>query len=381
MKIGVLRETAPGETRAGIVPETVRRLARDHEVLVQAGLGSAAHFSDAAYTDAGATVLSNATAVCQQADLIVKVNPPTSEEVTDLASGSALVCLLRPATDGALAQALARQGVTAFALDAMPRITRAQSMDVLSSMATIAGYKAVLLAADALARMTPMLMTAAGTIKPANAMIIGAGVAGLQAIATAKRLGCRVSAVDTRPAVAEQAESLGATFIQLEAGHDAEDAGGYATDLGESFYKHEQEILAPHVAKADLIVSTAMIPGKPAPILITEAMVESMAGGSVIVDLAAAGGGNCTLSRANDTVVHDGVTILAPTNLPADVPINASEMFSRNVATFLGELTGEDGGLNVDLENEVIQGTLVCRDGSVVHPAALKALGLSGSQA
>jgi len=375
MKIGVLRETTPGETRAAMVPETVKRLARDHEILIEARLGEGAYFPDAEYSDAGATVAADAASLYQQADLIVKINPPTDAEVTKLRAGSALISLLRPAVDSALADALARQNVTAFALDAMPRITRAQSMDVLSSMATIAGYKAVLIAAAALSRMTPMLMTAAGTIKPASALIIGAGVAGLQAIATAKRLGARVHAVDTRPAVKEQVESLGADFVQLETGHDAEDAGGYAADLGEAFYKHEQEILAPYVATADLIVSTAMIPGKPAPILITEAMVNQMRGGTVIVDLAAAAGGNCTLSQADQTIAHNGVTILAPTNLPAEAPINASEMFSRNVASFLGELVGEDKQLNVDMENEVVTGTLVTRDGQVVHPAALKALG------
>ena len=377
MRIGVLRESAPGETRAAIVPETVRRLARDHEVLVEAGLGERAFFPDAEYEQAGATVVADAAAVCQQADLVVKINPPSADEIAKLKGGAALISLLRPAVDGALAEALAARNVTAFAMDTVPRITRAQSMDVLSSMSTISGYKAVLLAATHLARMTPMLMTAAGTIKPASALVIGVGVAGLQAIATAKRLGCRVAAVDTRPAVAEQAASLGASFIHLDTSHDAEDAGGYATDLGEAFYKGEQDILAPHVAKTDFIVSTAMIPGKPAPSLITEAMVEQMRGGTVIVDLAIPTGGNCTLSKADETIVHSGVTILAPTNLPAQAPINASEMFSRNVASFLAELTDDDGQLNVDLENEVVTGTLVTRDGKVVHPAALKALGKS----
>ena len=375
MKIGALRETTTGETRAAIVPETVHRLSRDHEILVEAGLGDGAFFADGDYEQAGATVLSSAAQVCQQADLIVKINPPTADEIAQLPSGIGLVALLRPTVDGELAQSLAGANVTAFAMDAVPRITRAQSMDVLSSMATIAGFKAVLLAASALARMTPMLMTAAGTLKPASALIIGAGVAGLQAVATAKRLGCRVAAVDTRPVVAEQVESLGAKFIQLDADHGAEDAGGYATDLGEAFYKQEQDILAPHVAAADIIIATAMIPGKPAPILITEAMVETMAGGAAIVDLAALGGGNCTLSKVDETVTHKGVTIFAPTSLPATAPINASEMFSRNVAAFLGELAGEDGQLNIDMENEVIAGTLITEGGRVVHPAALSALG------
>ena len=378
MKIGVLRETAVGETRAAMVPETVHRLARDHEIVVEAGLGDGAFFADEDYAKAGATIAS-AEEICRQVDLIVKVNPPTPDEIAKLPGGVALVSLLRPAVDGQLVKALAEAKVAGFAMDAMPRITRAQSMDVLSSQATVAGFKAVLLAASALGRMTPMLMTAAGTLKPASALIIGAGVAGLQAIATTKRLGCRVSAVDTRPAVAEQAASLGAQFIQLDADHGAEDSGGYATDLGEAFYKQEQDILAPHVAAADIIITTAMIPGKRAPILITETMVDQMSGGGAIVDLAIAGGGNCTLSKADETIVHSGVTIFAPTNLPATAPINASEMFSRNVATFLGELAGDDGQLNIDMENEVIAGTLVTRDGLVMHPAALKALDESGS--
>ena len=385
MKIGVLREIAAGETRVAIVPETVRRLVRDeHEVLVEAGAGAGAFFDDEAYQSAGATVCADAGELCRQAELIVKINPPADaagerDELAMLHSGVALVSLMDPATRGPLAEALARQGVTSFAMDAMPRITRAQSMDVLSSMATVAGYKAVLLAAAAMGRMTPMLMTAAGTIKPATALVIGAGVAGLQAVATAKRLGARVAAVDTRPAVAEQVESLGASFIPLETTHDAQDAGGYAADLGESFYKQEQDTLAPHVAGADLIICTALIPGRPAPILITDAMVESMRGGSAIVDLAATAGGNCTLSQPDQTVTHGGVAILGPTNLPAQAPINASEMFSRNVASFLGELLGE-GQLNVDLENEIITAALVTRGGKVVHPAALKALGQSESE-
>ena len=374
MKIGVLREVFPGETRAGLAPETVKRLAAKHELLVEAGAGDSAHFADDAYRQAGATIVPDAATLCQQAELIVKINPPTDEEIAKLASGSALISLLDRAADGPLAEALAGRNVTAFAMDTMPRITRAQSMDVLSSMATIAGFKAVLLAASTLGRMTPMLMTAAGTIKPASALIIGAGVAGLQAIGTAKRLGCRVAAVDTRPAVAEQVESLGATFISLATSHEAEDAGGYATDLGEAFYKEEQDILAPHVTKADIIICTAMIPGRPAPILITQSMVDSMAGGSVIVDLAAAAGGNCTLSEPDERIDYGGVTIFGPTNLPATAPINATEMFSRNVATFLGELLDDEGQLNIDLENEVIEGTLVTHNGKVVHPAALKSL-------
>jgi len=384
MRIAVLTELTGGERRVAIVPETVLRLVRDGlEVSVEAGAGEGAFFADADYTEAGATVCSDAAEMCRQADVVIKIHPPLTDatrrdEVAMLREGSVLVAMLSPATNGPLAEALARKNITSFAVDTIPRITRAQSMDVLSSMATVSGYKAVLLAADALARMTPMLMTPAGTVKPASALIIGVGVAGLQAIATAKRLGARVSAVDVRPAAAEQIESLGAKFVHLDASHDAEDAGGYAADLGADFYKQEQEILAPHVAAADMVISTALIPHKPAPALITEQMVEAMTGGSAIVDLAASAGGNCTLSQADQTVTHNGVTILAPLNLPAALPVNASEMYSRNMESFVKEFI-VDGQISIDTDNEVLAAALVSRDGQVVHAAALAALGRSES--
>jgi len=384
MRIAVLKELTGGERRVAIVPETVRRFVRDGlEVSVEAGAGEGAFFADADYTEAGATVCIDAADMCRQADVVIKIHPPLvdaarRDEVAMLAEGSVLVAMLSPAANGLLAEALARRNITSFAVDTIPRITRAQSMDVLSSMATVAGYKAALLAADAMARMTPMLMTAAGTIKPASALIIGAGVAGLQAIATAKRLGARVSGVDVRPAVAEQIESLGAKFVHLNASHDAEDAGGYAADLGADFYRQEQEILAPHVAAADMVISTALIPHRPAPVLITEQMVDAMTGGSAIVDLAAAAGGNCTLSRADQTVTHNGVTILAPLNLPATVPVSASEMYSRNMASFVKEFI-IDGQISIDTNNEVLAAALVSRNGEVVHAAALAALGRSES--
>ncbi len=384
MRIAVLTELTSGERRVAIVPETVRKLIRDGlEVSIEAGAGEGAFFADAAYEQAGATVCRDAADMCRQADVVIKIHPPSTDpaqrdEVAMLREGSVLVAMLAPAANGELAEALAGRNITSFAADTVPRITRAQAMDVLSSMATVAGYKAALLAADSLSRMAPMLMTPAGTIKPAAALIIGAGVAGLQAIATAKRLGARVSAVDVRPAVAEQIQSLGAKFVHLDASHDTEDAGGYATDLGADFYKQEQEILAPHVAEADMIISTALIPGKPAPVLITEQMVDTMKGGSAIVDLAATAGGNCTLSQPGQTVTHKGVTILAPLNLPAEMSINASEMYSRNMASFIKEFI-VDGQINIDMENEVIAGTLVTRDGKVVHAAALAALGRSES--
>ncbi len=384
MRIAVLTELTGGERRVAIVPETVRRFVRDGlEVSVEAGAGAGAFFADADYSAAGATVCADAADMCRQGDVVIKIHPPLADatrrdEVAMLREGSVLVAMLSPAANARLAEALARRNITSFAVDTIPRITRAQSMDVLSSMATVAGYKAVLLAADALARMTPMLMTPAGTIKPASALVIGAGVAGLQAIATAKRLGARVSGVDVRQAAAEQIESLGAKFVHLNASHDAEDAGGYAADLGADFYRQEQEILAPHVAAADMVISTALIPGRPAPVLITEQMVDAMQGGSAIVDLAAAAGGNCTLSQADQTVTHNGVTILAPLNLPAALPISASEMYSRNMASFVKEFI-VDGQISIDTNNEVLAAALVSRDGQVVHAAALAALGRSES--
>jgi len=379
MRIVVLKELASGERRVAIVPETVRQFVRQEFVVsVEAGAGEGAFFTDDAYVEAGATICRDAAEMCRQADVVIKINPPTTgsdgrDEIALLPEGVVLVAMLGPGENPKLAEVLAQKGVKGFAVDTIPRITRAQSMDVLSSMATITGYKAVLLAADALARMTPMLMTPAGTIKPASALVIGAGVAGLQAIATAKRLGARVSGVDVRPAVAEQIKSLGAKFVHMEATHQAEDASGYATDLGEQFYKQEQDILAPHVAAADMVITTALIPGRPAPVLITEQMVNTMKGGSVIVDLAARAGGNCTLSQADRTVTHNGVTILAPLNLPSTLPINASEMYSRNMAAFVKEFIVQ-GRVNIDMNNEVVAGTLVTCDGKVVHQAALEAL-------
>jgi NAD(P) transhydrogenase subunit alpha len=382
MKIAVAREIAPGETRVAAVPETVKGYVRqDIEVLVEAGAGASAHISDDAYRQAGASVIDDVAELLGQADLVLKVARPLSVEGRDepsmLRSGSALVAMLSPSTQGPLAQQLAEANVTSFALEMIPRITRAQSMDVLSSMSTLAGYKAVLAAANALGRLLPMMMTAAGTIRPASALVIGAGVAGLQAVATARRLGAVVKAVDTRPAVKEQVESLGAKFIPLEVDHEAEDAGGYARDLGEDFYKQEQDVLAEHVAAAHMIITTALIPGRPAPKLITGEMVESMTPGSAIVDLAAVAGGNCSLTEAGQRVEHAGVTILGPENLPAEMPVHASWMFSRNVANFLGELI-QEGQLNVDTENEVIKGTLVTHEGQVVHELARKALETGG---
>ena len=395
MKLGIPKEITPGETRTAAVPETIKKLAATGlEVAVEAGAGQASFIADAEFEAAGAAIAADAEALYGQAEIVLKVLAPTTDpppatrkrgkqaeapagraEIEMLASGSILIAMLAPLSNPQLAQRLAEANITSFALDAMPRTTRAQSMDVLSSMATIAGYKAVLRAADELAKMMPMMMTAAGTIRPASALIIGAGVAGLQAIATAKRLGAVVTAVDVRPAVREQIESLGAKFVAMEVEHQAETAGGYAADLGEAFYKQEQDILAPHVKQADIVISTAMIPGRPAPVLITESMVDQMKPGSAIVDLAVATGGNCTLTKPDQRVERNGVAVLGPTNLPADLPIHASMMFARNAAEFVKELVAGEGQVDIDLENEIIRGTLITHEGKVVHEGAKKALG------
>ncbi|MDP6546876.1 MAG: Re/Si-specific NAD(P)(+) transhydrogenase subunit alpha [Phycisphaerae bacterium] len=364
MKLAILSETAVGERRVAVVPKTAGLLVqRGLEVAVQSAAGLGAFFSDDDYAEAGASIASDATGVVDGADIVIKIEPPDRSELDLLNEGQVLVCLLRPGANGELVGQLAEAGVTSFALDTVPRISRAQSMDVLSSQSTVAGYRAVVLAVSSLGTMTPMMMTAAGTLRPAGALVIGAGVAGLQAIATAKRLGAVVTAVDVRPVAREEVESLGAKFVPMEVDHSAQDPGGYATDLGEEFYQAEQEIIAPFSKKADFIISTALIPGRPAPVLITEQMVDDMKGGSVIVDLAAAAGGNCALSNPGQTTEHNGVTIHAPLNLPSDIPVDASEMFSSNVAAFINELLSDEGEISIDMENEIIKGTLVTHEG------------------
>ncbi len=364
MKIAVLSETRGADRRVAVVPVTVAAMVRQGlEVCVQSGAGAEAFFSDADYTSVGATIGSDAAGAAAGADIVVKIAPPDISELDLFSKGQALVCMLAPAGNEELFKRLAELGVSAFALDTVPRITRAQAMDVLSSQSTVAGYRAVLLAAGCLGVMAPMMMTAAGTIRPAGALVIGAGVAGLQAIATAKRLGAVVTAIDVRPAAREQVESLGAKFIPMEVEHDAEDSGGYAADLGAEFYRSEQEIIAPFCKKSDMLITTAMIPGRPAPVLITEQMVENMKPGAVIIDLAAPTGGNCTLSRPGEIVEHHCVTIHAPLNLSSDIPVDASSMFSSNAFAFIGELLDDENQLNIDLENEIIKGTLKTHEG------------------
>ena len=373
MKIGIPKEVLTGESRTAAVPETVRRFtAAGLEVLIQSGSGQGAFLADEEYVKVGAVVVPDAESLYRQAEIVLKIAPPTTgvtdgpSELDLLQSGTILIAVLAPAGNPDLINQLAQKDVTTFSLDAIPRISRAQSMDVLSSMSMIAGYKAATMAANELAKMIPMNMTAAGTLRPAAALIIGAGVAGLQAIATAKRLGAVVTGVDVRPPVREQVESLGAKFIPMEVGHSAQDAGGYATDLGEAFYKSEQDILAPHVKTADIIITTAVIPGRPAPKLITEQMVDQMRPGSVIIDLAAHAGGNCTLTVPQQRIARNGVLILGPTNLPAQMPVHASIMFARNAAAFLSELL-TDGKPDIDMENPIISSTLFTHQGQITN--------------
>jgi NAD(P) transhydrogenase subunit alpha len=374
--VAIPKETLPGERRVALVPDGVKALAKlGLELRVEAGAGAAASCSDADYQAAGARVESDRAALLAAADLVLGVNPPDDATIARLREGTALVALLRPLDEPARAQALAARRVTAFSLELVPRITRAQAMDVLSSQATLAGYRAVLLAATRMPRIFPMLVTAAGTISAARAFVIGAGVAGLQAIATAKRLGAIVEAYDTRAAAAEQIQSLGARFVTFELEvADAQDAGGYAKAQSETFYTKQRSFMAAQAARADLVITTALVPGRRAPLLLDEAGVRGMKPGSVVVDLAAPNGGNCACTKPGEDVVVNGVLVLGPTNLASDVPVDASRMFSRNVVNFVSHLVKE-GRLTLDLTDEITKGALVAHGGEVVNAAVRQLLG------
>lgn len=362
MRIAVPKETAPGERRVALTPENVAALARQgHEVVVERGAGWAAGFADAAYVAAGARVADGAATV-EGAAVVVRVRAPEPGEVESLPRGALLVGLLAPSRNAPVLARLAERGVSALAMENVPRITRAQAMDALSSQATLAGYKAVLLGADALPRILPMMTTAAGTLAPAKAFVIGAGVAGLQAIATARRLGAVVSAFDVRPVVREQVRSLGAAFV--EAPVAAEGTGGYAKELGASEQERVLAAVGGHVRDMDLVVTTAQIPGRPAPRLLTAPMIRSMRPGSVVVDVAAESGGNCELTRPGETVVEAGVTILGAVDLPSSVPLHASQMYGRNVTTLLQHLVA-DGRLRLELQDEIAGPMLVVHEGKV----------------
>ena len=362
MKLGVPKETAPGETRVAVVPDTVRRLSESGvDVLVEGGAGEAASFLDVAYGEAGAQVVADV----YDAELVCKVQKPSPDELARLREGTTLVALLQPLVDPDGVRALAERGVTAFSMDSIPRVTRAQPMDALSSQSTVAGYKAAILAAEHLGKFFPMLTTAAGTIPPAKVLVLGAGVAGLQAIATARRLGAVVSAFDVRPVVKEQVESLGATFLELDV-EGAEGVGGYAVALAEDQHQREQELIGRHAQESDAVITTALIPGRPAPVLLTKEAVGGMRAGAVIVDLAAEAGGNCEATEPGETVVRDGVTIVGLTNVPATMPVHASQMYSRNVHAFLTPMLA-DGELRPDWDDEIVRETCVVRDGRVLR--------------
>jgi len=362
MRVAVVRERAQGERRVAATPETVRKLvAAGCEVLVEQGAGEGAFFPDAAYEEAGARIVPDFAQAVREAALVLKVQAPTAQELSLLAEGTAVVALFAPHAYAHKKELLARK-ITAFALELIPRITRAQAMDVLSSQASIAGYKAVILAAERLPKYFPMLMTAAGVVQPARVLVLGAGVAGLQAIATARRLGAVVEAFDVRRATKEQVESLGARFVELE-GLDAEGEGGYARELTQEEQARLKALVAERTADADVVITTAQVPGRRAPVLVEEATVARMRAGSVIVDLAAASGGNCPLSKPDEEVVVHGVRILGPTNLPAAMPADASRLFARNVLAFVQPLIAE-GSFSIPEGDEIYEATLLCANGA-----------------
>jgi H+-translocating NAD(P) transhydrogenase subunit alpha len=374
-QIAVLNQQVDGEDRVALAPAGAKKLkALNVEVLVETGAGERAGFRDADYA-AGATVTSDGSAV-ESADVILVVRRPSLDRIQRLKAGSLLVGLLSPLGDRALVDALCGQGVSGLAMELVPRITRAQAMDALSSQASIAGYKAVLLAAATAPRMFPMMMTAAGTIQPAKVFVIGAGVAGLQAIATAKRLGAVVSAYDVRPAVKEQVQSVGARFIELPLDTaDAQDKGGYAKAQSDETLAKQRALMARSIADSDVVITTALVPGKPAPKLVPADAVSQMRPGSVVVDLAAERGGNCELTRPGETVHHNGVTIVGTENLAATVPLHASQVYSNNVVNLLGVLIDKQGTLKLDVADEIVKAVLVCHEGKVVSEMVAKSIG------
>ena len=365
MNIGVPKETAANERRVAVTPDVAGKLVKSgFSLLVERGAGEAASFGDEAYGAAGARLVASAAEVLGQSDVVLKVQPPSAQEARVCREASALVALFQPSAERETVSQLAARKVTAFSLALLPRITRAQPMDVLSSQATVAGYKAVLLAAVATSRFFPMLVTAAGTLTPARVLVLGAGVAGLQAIATARRLGAVVSAFDVRAAVKEQVESLGAKFLEMQLGEQAEAAGGYAKQLSEETHRRELAFIAEHVRDADVVITTAAIPGKRAPVLITAEAVRGMKSGAVIVDLAAEAGGNCEVTKPGTEVREGNALVLGPLNLPSTVPLHASQMYARNASSFLLHVT-RDGKLVVDFDDEIIRETCVTHAGEV----------------
>ncbi len=378
MRVAVLKEIEPGEKRVAIVPETVKRLVKKGvEVCVESGAGEGSCFRDGEYEEAGATIESSVEALLAATDVVIKIQRPTPAEILKIREGTTVISLLYPLINLDLVRTLAARKITAIAVDSIPRTTLAQMMDVLSSQATVAGYYAVIMAAYALPKFFPMLMTAAGTIAPAKVLILGAGVAGLQAIATAKRLGAAVEAFDTRKVVRQQVESLGARFVEVDIAEDAQTATGYAKELSEEYKQRQAELIHRHTAKSDVCITTALIPGQRAPILITEESVRDMRPGSVIVDLAAEQGGNCALTEPGNEVVSYGVTIIGRLNLPSRLAVHASQMYSRNMEKLLLHLMG-DGGLKINLQEAITAGCVITQGGEVVHPKVKELLSQKG---
>ena len=372
MKIAVPKETKEREKRVALTPDVVKSLITSgFECIVEKDAGLNSFFTDQSYISAGAKIIDDKKVLYSDADVVLKVNAPTEEEIRFMKRDSVLISFMFAQTNPGLVDACVQNGINSFSVDAIPRISRAQKMDALSSQANLAGYKSVIIGANALGKIFPLLMTAAGTIKPSRVVIMGAGVAGLQAIATAKRLGAIVEVSDIRPETKEQVESLGGKFIELQGDASIKLEGGYVKNVSEEFLKKQQELIAKHISEADLVITTALIPGKKAPMLVTEDMVKSMRMGSVIVDMAVEQGGNCALSEVNKNVVKYGVTIIGEANLPSLMSLNASELYAKNISTFLLHLAGKEG-FKWEMEEEITKGSLITYKGSVVHPGLVK---------
>jgi len=378
MRIAIAKEIEVGERRVALIPDVVARLVKQGlEIAVEAGAGEGSFFSNDAYEAAGAKIIYDAATLWREADILLKVGIPKDHEINQLREGSVLISFLSPLAQPEVVQQLANQKVTAFSMELIPRTSRAQSMDALSSQAGVAGYKAVLIAAAALPKFFPMLTTAAGTIKPAKVFVMGAGVAGLQAIATARRLGAVVEAFDIRPAVKEEVQSLGAKFIEVKLDEDTVASGGYAKEISEVSKQRTQEVLTEHVKNADVVITTAQVPGKKAPLLVTEEMVAQMTPGSVIVDLAADQGGNCAGTEPGKDVVRHGVTIIGPINLPSSMPVHASQMYAKNISTLLQYLVKE-GQLQLNFEDDIIGSTCITHGGEILNQRVKDALAVEG---
>ena len=374
MKIAVPKETKAFENRVALTPDVAKSLVKaGFECCIEKDAGLNSYFSDEKYVKAGAKIVADKKTLYGEADVVLKVNAPSPEEISFMKHDAVLISFMFAATNPDLVEACAKQGISSFSMDAIPRISRAQKMDALSSQANLAGYKSVLVGANAMGKIFPLLMTAAGTIKPSKVVIMGAGVAGLQAIATAKRLGAIVEVSDIRPETKEQVQSLGGKFIEVQGDQSIKIEGGYVKSVSEEFLKKQQELIAKHISEADLVITTALIPGKKAPVLVTEDMVKSMRMGSVIVDMAVEQGGNCTLSEMNKNVVKYGVTIIGESNLPSLLPLNASELYAKNISTFLLHLAS-DTAFKWEMEEEITKGSLITHKGNIVHPSVPKAM-------